>query len=126
VVNARLRPLGFDLPGRPTAPESGEILADGVVDLDSRRGMAAHRATVKGRQLAAVEAGYAALRARQGELEHFLLAGPATDWGEVVAKARYLLILFAQTPAAEDLRRAKLIADVFADFDRLLAEPKPP
>jgi hypothetical protein len=38
--------------------------------------------------------------------------------------ARYLLTLFAQTPDAEDLRRAKLIADVFADFERLLAEPK--
>jgi hypothetical protein len=43
-----------------------------------------------------------------------------------VAKARDLLILFAQTPAAEDLRRAELIADVFADFERLLAEPKRP
>ena len=41
-----------------------------------------------------------------------------------MAKARYLLILFAQTPTAEDLRRARLIADVFADFERLLAEPK--
>ena len=37
---------------------------------------------------------------------------------------RYLLILFAQTPTAEDLWRARLIADVFADFERLLAEPK--
>ena len=37
-------------------------------------------------------------------------------WGEVVAKARYLLILFAQTPAAEDPRRVRLIADVLADF----------
>ena len=55
------------------------------------------------------------MRAHQEELEHFLLAAPATDWGEAVAKARYLLILFAQTPAAEDLRRARLIADVFAD-----------
>ena len=43
-----------------------------------------------------------------------------------MAKARYLLILFAQTPAAEDPRRAMLIADVFADFERLLAEPKHP
>jgi len=43
-----------------------------------------------------------------------------------VAKARYLLILFAQTPAAKDPRRATLIADVFADFKRLLADPKHP
>jgi hypothetical protein len=31
-----------------------------------------------------------------------------------------------QTPAAEDPRRATLIADVFADFKRLLAESKRP
>jgi hypothetical protein len=73
-----------------------------------------------------MHADHAALRARQEELEYFLLAGPATGWGEAVAKARYLLILFAQTPAAEDPRRATLIADVFADFKRLLAEPKWP
>ncbi len=76
------------------------------------------------RQLAAVDADHAALRARQEELEHLLLAAPATDWVEAVAKARYLLILFAQSPAAEDIRWARLIADVFADFERLLAEPK--
>ncbi len=74
------------------------------------------------RRLAAVDA----LRARQEELAEWLLAAPATGWVEAVAKARYLLILFAQSPAAEDLTRAKLIADVFADFKRLLAEPKHP
>ena len=72
------------------------------------------------RQLAAVDAAHAALRMGQEELD-ILLAAPATGWGEAVAKARYLLILFAQRPAAEDPRRATLIADVFADFKRLLA-----
>ena len=86
--------------------------------------MAAQKATRMRRQLAAVDADRAALRARQEELEHLLLAAPATDWVEAVAKARYLLILFAQSPAAEDIRWAGLIADVFADFERLLAEPK--
>ncbi len=38
-----------------------------------------------------------------------------------MGKARYLLILFAQTAATT---RARLIGDVFADFERLLAEPK--
>jgi len=114
-------------------------LAEDTIDLDSRRGMAAQKATGMRRQLAAVDADHAALRARQEELEHLLLAAvdadravlehlllaaPATGWVEAVAKARYLLILFAQTPTAEDLRRARLIADVFADFERLLAEPK--
>src|SRR5580700_8566799 len=107
--------------------------------------MAAQKATGMRRQLAAVYADHAALQARQEELEHLLLAAvdanravrarqeelerlllaaPATDWVEAVAKARYLLILFAQSKAAEDLRRARLIADVFADFERLLAAPK--
>jgi hypothetical protein len=85
--------------------------------------MAAQKATRMRRQLAAVEAAHAALPMRQEELD-ILLATPATGWGEAVAKARYLLILFAQTPAAEDPRRAMLIADVFADFERLLAESK--
>ena len=88
--------------------------------------MAAQKATRMRRQLAAVDADHASLRARQEELEHLLLTAPATSWVEAVAKARYLLILFAQTPAAEDPRRATLIADVFADFKRLLAEPKHP
>ena len=125
LVNARLRPLGF----RPVdlePAESEHILVGDTIDLDGRRGMAAQKATRMRRQLAAVDADHAALRARQEELEHLLLATPATGWGEAVAKARYLLILFAQTPAAEDPRRATLIADVFADFKRLLAESKHP
>jgi hypothetical protein len=79
-------------------------LVEDTIDLDGRRGIAAQKATGMRRQRAA----------------------PATGWVEAVAKARYLLILLAQTPAAEDLRRARLIADVFADFERLLAEPKNP
>jgi hypothetical protein len=74
----------------------------------------------------AVEADHAALRARQTELEHFLLAAPATGWGDAVAKARYLLTLFAQTPAAEDPRRVRLIADVLADFERLPCSTEAP
>ncbi len=102
-------------------------MAEDTIDLDGRRGMAAQKATRVRRQLAAaVDADHAALRERQEQLEHLLLAAPATDWVEAVAKARYLLILFAQSPAAEDLTRARLIADVFADFKRLLAEPKHP
>jgi hypothetical protein len=98
-------------------------LAEDAIDLDCRRGMAAQKATTLRRQLATVGVDHAAQRARQMELEHLLLAAPATGWVEAVAKARYLLILFAQSPAAEDPRRATLIADVFADFKRLLADP---
>ena len=53
------------------------------------------------RKLAADEVSLAAARARQKELDQFLLAAPAAGWVEAVAKARYLLILLAQTPAAE-------------------------
>ena len=78
------------------------------------------------RLLAEAGTGHTAPRACKEELDQLLRAAPATGWLEVVAKARYLLILFAQTPAAEDPRRATLIADVFADSERLLAEPKRP
>jgi hypothetical protein len=49
-----------------------------------------------------------------------LVAVPATTWAEATEKVRYLLGLFATTPAAEDPRRQQLIQDVLADFDRLL------
>ena len=78
------------------------------------------------RELAAVDAGHAAQQARPEELEQLILAAPATNWVEAVAKARYLLIWFAHSPAAEDPRRATLIANVFADFKRLLADSKNP
>jgi hypothetical protein len=123
LVNARLRPLGF----RPVdlePAESEQILVGDTIDLDGRRGMAAQKATRMRRQLSMVYAADATLR--QEELDILLAAAPATGWGEAVAKARYLLILFAQTPAAEDPRRATLIADVFADFKRLLAESNTP
>jgi hypothetical protein len=118
LVNARLRPLGF----RPVdlePAESEQILVGDTIDLDGRRGMAAQKATRMRRQLSMIYAADAALR--QKELDILLAAAPATGWGEAVAKVRYLLILFAQTPAAEDPRLATLIADVFADFKRLLA-----
>jgi len=109
-----------------TAQESRRILTEKTIDLDGRRGMAAQKATEIRRLIAAVEADHVALRARQTELEHFLGAAPAANWQEAVAKARYLLSLFAQTPAAEDPRRVKLIKDVLADFERLLVEPERP
>jgi hypothetical protein len=99
-------------------------LAEDTIDLDGRRGMAARKAIGMRRLLAAVAADPAAPRRLQEELEDLLLAAPATGWVEAVVKARYLLIQFARSPAGEDLRRAR--ADVFADFERLLADPKNP
>jgi hypothetical protein len=89
------------------------------VELDARRGMAAQKATEIRRLVADVEADAQALRRRQNELEEQLLAAPAASWVEAAGKARYLLGLFAATPAAEDPRRQQLIANVFDDFARL-------
>jgi hypothetical protein len=60
------------------------------------------------------------LRVRQAELNDLLAAAPATNWPEAVEKARYLLGLFAQSTAATDPRRRKLIDRVMADFDNML------
>jgi hypothetical protein len=101
-------------------PDSGT--GNDPVTLDAYRGMAAQKATDLRRLVSEVEAQRAALASRQQELEKHLFAGPAENWDGAVDKARYLLALFAATSAAEDPRRRKLIANVLADFDRLLAE----
>ena len=92
-------------------------------NLDDHRGMEAQKATELRRLRSEVEADQQALKARQDALEAMLVAVPATTWPEAVEKARYLLGLFAQTPAADDPRRRQLIKDVLADFDRLLWSP---
>jgi hypothetical protein len=97
-------------------------MTDRPIDLDQRRGMAAQKATDLRRLLAEVEANETALRLRQDELESHLVAAPAANWHEASEKTRYLLKLFAATPAAQDPRRQKLIAAVLADFARLAGE----
>ena len=97
-------------------------MTDKTIDLDQRRGMAAQKATDLRRLLVEVEADQSALRLRQEELESHLLAAPAANWHDAAEKARYLLGLFAASPAAEDPRRQKLIAAVLADFDRFADE----
>jgi hypothetical protein len=94
-------------------------MTDNSIDLDQHRGMAAQKATDLRRLLAEVEANEKALRVRQDELESHLVAAPAASWQEAADKARYLLNLFAATPAAQDPRRQTLIAAVLADFERL-------
>jgi len=51
-----------------------------------------------------------------------LVAAPALTWEDAAGKARYLLSIFATTPAAQDPRRQRLIADLLADFIRLSAK----
>ena len=94
-------------------------MTDKTIDLDQHRGMAAQKATGLRRLLAEVEANEKVLRLRQAELETHLIAAPAASWQEAAEKARYLLNLFANTPAAQDPRRQKLIAAVLDDFERL-------
>jgi hypothetical protein len=94
-------------------------MTDKPVELDEHRGMAAQKATELRRLLAEVSANEEALRARQQELEDQLLASPALSWDEAAEKARYLLLLFAKSLAAQDPRRQRLIARVLEDFVRL-------
>src|SRR3954468_9107359 len=98
-------------------------MTDRTIDLDEHRGMTAQKATELRRLRVGVQADQAALKVRQEALEKMLLALPATGWPEAVEKARYLLTLFAETPAGEDPRRQRLIADVIGDFERLLSDP---
>jgi hypothetical protein len=97
-------------------------MTDKAIELDGHRGMMAQKATELRRLLAQVEADETALRIRQDELEAHLLAAPALSWGDAAEKVRYLLKLFAATPAGQDPRRQTLIANVLDDFKRLSAE----
>ena len=96
----------------------------GTVELDERRGMAAQKATELRRLLSEVAANEELLRSRQKELEEQLLATPADTWADAADKARYLLSLFASSPAAQDPRRQMLIARVLEDFVRLSSSEK--
>jgi hypothetical protein len=98
---------------------AGANVPDNPIELDEHRGMAAQKDTEIRRRLHEVQADQAALRARQAELEHFMVSAAATTWPEAAAKARYLLELFSATPEAQDPRRQKLIASVIGDFSKL-------
>ncbi len=97
-------------------------MSETPIDLDSHRGMAAQKATDIRRVLAEVEANAKLLRERQGALELELLAVPATSWPEAVAKARYVLNLYAASLAPTDTHHHDLVAAVLADLTRLADE----
>lgn len=92
------------------------------VDLDTRRGMAAQKATGLRRLLAEVEANEQLVRDRQLELESHLVAVPATSWDEAAAKARYVLNLYSASLSAHNTQQRELVAAVLADFARLSEE----
>ena len=95
------------------------LVTDEPLDLDKHRGMAAQKATDIRRVLADVESNARDLRERQGVLESQLLSVPAASWPEAVAKARYVLNLYAAGLAPADTHHRDLVAAVFADFARL-------
>jgi hypothetical protein len=97
-------------------------MTDTPIDLDKHRGMAAQKATDIRRVIADVEANAKLLRDKQGVVEIQLLAVPATTWPEAVAKARYVLNLYAAGLAPTDTHHRDLVAAVLADLTRLSGE----
>jgi hypothetical protein len=97
-------------------------VTDNPIELDKHRGMAAQKATDIRRVIADVEANAKLLRDKQGVVELQLLAVPASSWSEAVAKARYVLNLYAAGLAPADTHHRDLVAAVLADLTRLSAE----
>jgi hypothetical protein len=97
-------------------------MSDKPFDLDKHRGMAAQKATDIRRALAEVENNARDLHEQQGVLEKALLSVPAASWPEAVAKARYVLNLYAAGLAPADTHHRDLVAAVFTDFARLSSD----
>jgi hypothetical protein len=94
-------------------------MTDGPLDLDRHRGRTAQKATDLRRSLAEAESNAQVLRERQAALENELMSIAATSWPEAVAKASYVLNLYAAGLSPADTHRRNLVAAVFADFARL-------
>jgi hypothetical protein len=84
--------------------------------------MAAQKATDIRRVLADVEANAKQLRDSQRVVEFQLLTVPATSRPEAVAKARYVLNLYAAGLAPTDTHHRDLVTAVLADLTRLAGE----
>lgn len=84
--------------------------------------MAAQKATDIRRVLADVEANARLLRDSQAAVELQLLEVPASSWPEAVAKARYVLNLYAAGLAPTDTHHRDLVTAVLADLTRLASE----
>ena len=92
------------------------------IELDRHRGIAAQKATDIRRVILDVEANAKLLREHQAAVELQLLAVPAASWAEAVAKARYVLNLYAASLAPADAHHRDLVAAVLADLTRLAGE----
>ena len=97
-------------------------MSEKPVDLDKHRGMAAQKATDLRRVLADVEANAKLLRDHQAAVELQLLTVPANSWPEAVAKARYVLNLYAADLSPADTHHRDLVTAVLADLTRLVGE----
>ena len=98
------------------------LVSEGPIDLDKHRGMAAQKATDLRRALAEVESNARNLRERQAHFESQLLSVPAASWPDAVAKARYVLNLYAAGLSPEDTHHRDLVTAVLADLARLAGE----
>ena len=98
------------------------LVSEGPIDLDKHRGMAAQKATDIRRVVTEIEANAKLLRDRQGAVEMQILAVPAASWSEAVAKARYVLNLYAAGLALTDTHHRELVTAVLADLTRLAGE----
>jgi hypothetical protein len=92
------------------------------VELDKHRGLAAQKATDIRRAIVDVEINAKLLREHQAAVELQLLAVPATSWAEAIAKARYVLNLYADALAPADRHHRDLVTAVLADLTRLAGE----
>ena len=97
-------------------------MSEDPIDLDKHRGMAAQKATDIRRVVTEIEANAKLLRDRQGAVEMQILAVPTTLVSEAVAKARYVLNLYAAGLAPTDAHHRDLVAAVLADLTRLAGE----
>ena len=94
-------------------------MTDGPLDLDRHRGRTAQKATDLRRSLADAESNARVLRERQAALENQLMLIPATSWPEAVAKASYVMNLYAAGLSPVDTHHRDLVSAIFADFARL-------
>lgn len=97
-------------------------VSEDPIELDKHRGMAAQKATDIRRVVTEIEANAKLLRDRQGAVEMQILAVPAASWSEAVAKARYVLNLYAAGLPPTDAHHRDLVAAVLADLTRLVGE----
>jgi hypothetical protein len=92
------------------------------VELDKHRGMAAQKATDIRRAIGDVELNAKLLREHQAAVELQLLTVPASSSSEAIAKARYVLNLYAASLASDDSHHRDLVTAVLADLSRLVGE----